>query len=70
MSDQPERERASRTPYEAASIVFGAIIIGFGVWGAVKTLANGDGPGSPEFVISCVFVLLGAGRVWLGLRPR
>ena len=70
MSEGPQRERASRTPYEAASIVFGAIIVVFGVWGAVKTLTNGDGPGSAEFVISCVFVLLGVGRVWLGLRPR
>lgn len=67
MSDPPKR---GRTPYEAASVVFGAIIVIFGLWGAIKTLANGEGPGSAAFLISCVLALLGAGRVWLGLRPR
>lgn len=60
----------SRAPFEAASVVFGVVMVGFGVWGAVKTLTNGDGPGSAGFVISCLFVALGAGRVWLGLRRR
>jgi hypothetical protein len=63
-------ERPERSPYEAASIVFGAVIVLFGVWGAAKTIANGDGPGSAEFLISCVFIALGAGRVWLALRRR
>ena len=66
MSDRPSR--GERGPYEAASIVFGAIIMIFGIWGATKTLVNGDGPGSGAFIISCVFTLLGAGRVWLGWR--
>lgn len=56
--------------YEAASVVFGAIIIAFGMWGAIETLASGDGPGSAAFIISVVFVLLGAGRVYLGLRAQ
>lgn len=63
-----DRPRPDRTPYEAASIVFGAVIVVFGVWGAAKTLATGGGIGSAEFLISCLFVLLGAGRVGLGLR--
>ena len=50
--------------------MFGAVIVLFGVWGAAKTIVNGGGPGSAEFLISCVFVALGAGRVWLGLRRR
>jgi hypothetical protein len=56
--------------YEAASVVFGAIIIAFGMWGAIETLASGDGPGSAAFIISVVFVLLGAGRVYLALRAH
>ncbi len=56
--------------YEAASIVFGAVIVVFGLWGAIETLASGDGPGSAAFIISVVFVLLGAGRVYLGLRTQ
>lgn len=59
-----------RSPYEGASVVFGAVIVLFGAWGATKTIVNGDGPGSAEFLISCLFVALGAGRVWLGLRGR
>jgi hypothetical protein len=65
------RERGEqRGVYEAASIGFGAVIVAFGAWGAIETLASGEGPGSAAFVISIVFVLLGAGRVYLGLRPR
>lgn len=45
------------------------MIAGFGIWGAIETLADGKGPGSPEFIISVVFVLLGGGRLYLGLRP-
>jgi len=56
--------------YEAASVVFGAVIVVFGLWGAIETLASGDGPGSAAFIISVVFVLLGAGRVYLGLRTQ
>lgn len=70
-SDEDRSGRRERTPYEGASVVFGAIIVIFGLWAAIKTLSRGEGAGSPEFVISAVFVLLGAGRVYLGLRaPR
>lgn len=49
--------------------MFGAIIAAFGLWGAIEALADGEGPGSAGFVISVVFVVLGSGRVYLGLRP-
>lgn len=60
--------KRERSPYEGASIVFGAVIVLFGLWGAIKTLAVGDGAGSAGFIISAIFVLLGAGRIYLGLR--
>jgi hypothetical protein len=56
--------------YESASVVFGAVIVAFGLWGAIETLASGDGPGSAAFIISAVFVMLGVGRVYLGLRTE
>lgn len=62
-------KRRERSVYEAASVVFGTVIVVFGIWGATETLLSGDGPGSAAFIISVVFVLLGAGRVYLGLRP-
>jgi hypothetical protein len=65
-----ERPQPQRSPYEVASVVFGAIIVLFGVWGAVKSAFDGPGVGSEAFVISVVFVALGAGRVVLGLRVR
>lgn len=65
---EPEKPRRKRTPYEGASIVFGAVIVLFGIWGGIETLVDGPGAASGAFVICVVFVLLGAGRVYLGLR--
>ena len=65
---EPEKPRRERTPYEGASIVFGAVIVLFGLWGGIETLIDGPGAASGAFVICVVFVLLGAGRVYLGLR--
>ena len=67
--EDPAPKRRERTAYEGASIVFGAVIVIFGLWGGIKTLIDGPGAASGAFVICVVFVLLGAGRVWLGLRP-
>ncbi len=44
------------------------MIAAFGAWGAIETLASGEGAGSAAFVVSVAFVLLGSGRVYLGLR--
>jgi hypothetical protein len=65
---EPEKPRRERTPYEGASVVFGAVIVLFGIWGGIETLVDGPGAASGAFVICVVFVLLGAGRVYLGLR--
>lgn len=67
-ADPPPPKRRERTPYEGASIVFGAVIVIFGLWGGIKTLVDGPGAASGAFVICVVFVLLGVGRVYLGLR--
>ena len=59
-----------RSVYEVASVVFGAIVVGFAVWAGIEVAVDGDGVASGAFVICVVFALLGAGRVYLGLRPR
>jgi hypothetical protein len=46
------------------------VIVLFGIWGGIETLVDGPGAASGVFVICVVFVLLGAGRVYLGLRAR
>ena len=50
------------------AVVFGTIMAGFGAWGAIETLGDGSGPGSAAFLVSIAFVLLGSGRVVMGLR--
>lgn len=67
--DQPVApDRRHRTPYEGASIVFASVIILFALIGIVKTLLDGEGPGSSGFLIGLLFLALGAGRLYLGLR--
>jgi hypothetical protein len=63
----PKRER---TLYEISSSFFAAVVILFAVVGMVVTGFGDDGPGSAGFVICTVFLLLGLGRLYLGLnRP-
>lgn len=60
-------DKRERTLYEISSAFFAGCVILFAVAGIAVTLANGDGPGSTGFLISVVFLLLGAGRLYLGL---
>jgi len=60
----PKRER---TLYEIATSFFAALVIVFAVAGMLVVGLGSDGPGSPEFAICVLFLLLGAGRLWLGL---
>jgi hypothetical protein len=61
----PKRER---TLYEIASSFFAALVIVFAVAGMLAVGFGPDGPASAEFAICALFLLLGAGRLWLGLR--
>jgi len=60
------KQPRERDVFEVASMVFGAIIAFFGLWGAIATI--GGGIGSAGFVISVIFFLLGAGRLYMGFR--
>jgi len=61
----PKRER---TLYEISSSFFAAVVIAFAVAGLLVTGFGKAGPGSPEFGICALFLLLGLGRLWLGLK--
>jgi len=61
----PKRER---TLYEIASGFFAVVVIAFAVAGLLAVGFGGPGPASPEFAICALFLLLGLGRLWLGLK--
>jgi hypothetical protein len=57
-------ERVYRGAVRAFSLTFVAI----GVAVLLVTLANGGGPASLGFLMGVAFLLVGAGRLWLGSR--
>lgn len=61
------RGKRERTLYEIASSTFAAVVICFAVAGMLATGLGDEGPGSAGFVICTVFLLLGLGRLYLGL---
>jgi hypothetical protein len=59
-------ERVYRGAVRAFSLTFVAI----GLLVLAVTLANGGGPASLGFLMGVAFLLVGAGRLWLGSRTR
>jgi hypothetical protein len=57
-------ERVYRGAVRAFSVTF--LLIGLVV--LAVTLANGGGPASAGFLLGIAFLLVGAGRLWLGTR--
>jgi hypothetical protein len=57
-------ERVYRGAVRAFSLVF--VAIGLLVLGV--TLANGGGPASLGFLMGIAFLVVGAGRLWIGMR--
>ncbi len=62
---EPKRER---TLYEISSSFFAALVIIFAVAGLLVVGFGDAGPVSPEFGICLLFLALGLGRLWLGLK--
>lgn len=60
----PKRER---TLYEIASSFFAVVVIVFAIAGMLAAGLGDEGVGSAGFVICVVFLLLGLGRLYLGL---
>jgi formate hydrogenlyase subunit 4 len=62
---EPKRER---TLYELSSSFFAGVVIVFAVGGLLIVGLGPAGPVSPEFGIFVLFLLLGLGRLYLGLK--
>lgn len=63
----PKRERSL---YEISSSFFAALVILFALAGIVATLTGDEGVGSAAFAICVLFLALGIGRLYIGLRRR
>ena len=66
MSSPPEKRE--RTLYEISSSFFAALVIIFAVIGIAVTAFGDEGPDSIAFAICVLFLVLGVGRLYLGLR--
>jgi hypothetical protein len=60
--------RPERSLYSIASSFFAAVVIAFAIAGLLVTGLGDDGPGSAGFLICLLFLALGIGRLYLGLR--
>jgi hypothetical protein len=56
--------------YRAVTRLFAVVITGFGAAIIVVTLARGGGPTSFGLLIGLIFLVLGAGRLYLALHHR
>lgn len=63
-----EGSKGERSLYEISSSFFAAVVILFAVAGLLVTALGDEGPGSAPFAICVLFLLLGLGRLYLGLR--
>jgi hypothetical protein len=61
-------EKRERTLYEISSSFFAALVILFALMGIVVTAFGDEGVGSIPFAICVLFLVLGVGRLYLGLR--
>jgi len=62
---EPKRER---TLYEISSSFFAVLVIVFAVAGLVVVGFGDAGPASGQFAIFVAFLVIGVGRLWLGMR--
>lgn len=60
--------KPERSLYAIASSFFAVVVIGFAIAGLLVEGLGDDGPGSGGFAICGLFLLLGIGRLYLGLR--
>jgi hypothetical protein len=56
--------------YRGAVRAFSVAFLAIGLLVLVVTLANGGGPASVGFLLGVAFLLVGAGRLWLGARAE
>jgi len=56
--------------YRVAVRAFSAVFIAIGLLVLVVTLANGGGPASVGVVMGVAFLVVGGGRLWIGMRSE
>jgi len=54
--------------YRGAVLGFSIAFVAIGIVVLAVTLANGGGPASLGFLMGIAFLVVGAGRLWLGSR--
>lgn len=54
--------------YHGAVRAFSLAFLAIGIVVLAVTLANGGGPASVGFLLGIAFILVGAGRLWIGAR--
>jgi len=59
---------SSERVYRGAVRAFSLVFVAVGLLVLVVTLANGGGPASVGFLLGIAFILVGAGRLWIGTR--
>jgi hypothetical protein len=61
---------SSERVYRGAVRAFSLAFLAIGLVVLVVTLVNGGGPASVGFLLGIAFLLVGAGRLWLGARAE
>jgi hypothetical protein len=59
---------SSERVYRGAVRAFSLVFVAIGLLVLVVTLANGGGPASLGFLMGVAFLLVGVGRLWIGMR--
>jgi hypothetical protein len=59
---------SSERVYRGAVRAFSLVFVAIGLLVLVVTLANGGGPASLGFLMGLAFLLVGVGRLWIGMR--
>jgi hypothetical protein len=59
---------SSERVYRGAVRAFSLVFVAIGLLVLVVTLANGGGPASLGFLMGIAFLLVGVGRLWIGMR--
>jgi hypothetical protein len=59
---------SSERVYRGAVRAFSLVFVAIGLLVLVVTLVNGGGPASLGFLMGLAFLLVGAGRIWIGMR--
>ena len=59
---------SSQRVYRGAVRAFSLVFVTVGLVVLVTTFANGGGPASVGFFMGIAFLVVGIGRLWLGIR--